>query len=100
MQLLDHLLTEHPHLKQKYQAVAGLAAIQAQPVGKRKSGEKRSLQEIEAEIDAFEERFNRIQQQRSRTKPVVVEAEEIAIESTGKWKRWEGVWTPKPLGVV
>jgi ribosomal biogenesis protein LAS1 len=100
MQLLNHLLTEHPHLKTKYQALPELAAIQAQPIGKRKGGEKRSLQEIEAEIDAFEERFNRIQQQRSRTKAVVVETEEIAIESAGKWKRWEGAWTPKPLGVV
>ncbi|KAA8894233.1 Las1-like-domain-containing protein [Sphaerosporella brunnea] len=100
MQLLNHIFTEHPQLKPKYQTLADLASTQAQPVDKRKSGEKRPLEAIEAEIAAFEERFNKVQQQRAKTRPVAAEHEERAIESAGKWKRWEGAWIAKPLGVV
>ncbi|KAF8539268.1 Las1-like-domain-containing protein [Trichophaea hybrida] len=105
MQLLNHLISEYPNLRPKYQALIELAAIhvQARSSGKSKQGHavgKRSREAIEAEIDAFEERFNRIQQQRERTQVVVVPNEEKKTQFAGKWKRWEKTWIPKPLGIV
>ncbi|KAF8246342.1 Las1-domain-containing protein, partial [Wilcoxina mikolae CBS 423.85] len=102
MQLLNHLISEYPNLRPKYQVLIELAAIhvQTQSSGKSKQGHaagKRSREAIEAEIDAFEERFNRIQQQRERTQVVVVANEEKKkTQFAGKWKRWEKTWIPKP----
>ena len=73
------------------------------------------MQEIEAEIDAFEERLERMhaqrQQEQERNRPKAASAAMDAVgaaeegerpQAAGnlKWRRWGGSWTPKPLGVV
>lgn len=81
-------------------------------------GKKRPLQEIEAEVDAFEERFEKMhaqwQQEQERSRAMAASA---AMDTAGtaeeggrdtrpqaagnlKWRRWDGNWTPKPLGIV
>ena len=101
MLLLTHILAEYPQLKPRYQALAQLAALNVRPAPAGSNPkEKRSLEDLEAEIDTFEERFRRVQHQRS---PKVVEIVNTVTEearNTGKWRRWEGTWIPKPLGVV
>lgn len=101
MLLLTHLLTEYPQLKPKYQALAELAALN---VGSQstvlKPKEKRSLEDLEAEIDSFEERFRRVQHQRLKPKAVEVVNTVAEARNAGKWKRWEGNWIPKPLGII
>ena len=99
-------MAEHTALKAKYQALVDLATlhVQTQPEKKIKRGktaEKRPLDAIDAEIDAFEVRFTKIQQQRTKTSLVVVgERKRGSGENSLRWRRWQGEWTPRALGVA
>ncbi|CCX12043.1 Las1-like-domain-containing protein [Pyronema domesticum] len=104
IQLLKHILVEYPALKPKYQALVDLAAMHVQTQGgkkgKKANDEKRSLEDIDAEIDAFEAQLDRIQQKRTKPTTTLLVKEDKKAQVAGKWRRWEGEWTPKPFGVL
>jgi hypothetical protein len=107
MAVFDYLTSEYPTLKVKYRALGEIAAehVQASVSVKNRSktaGTKRSFSEIEAEIAEFEERLARLQRLRATTiSPGEMDSsDKMEVENTGRWRRWEGPWTPKPLGVV
>jgi hypothetical protein len=97
-------LAEYPALKTKYQALVDLAAMHVQTQGGKKgentNDKKRSLEEIDAEIDAFEAQLDRIQQKRTKPTTTLLVKEDKKAQVAGKWRRWEGEWTPKPFGVL
>lgn len=71
---------------------------------------KRAIEDIEEEIKAFEARFEAMQRQRtewaaSLLNRDVLEPSHNAIEVegrqiAGRWRKWSGEWTPRPIGVL
>lgn len=60
---------------------------------------KRAIEDIEEEIKAFEARFEDMQRQRvlePSYSAIEVEGRQIA----GRWRKWSGEWTPRPIGVL
>ena len=102
MQILAHLLKEFPALKQRYGMLAQLASGQVAEAGKSITAEKRTLEDIDAEVTAYEERLERMQQawnQQPVSKVIVPADAPEEVVKCGKWRKWQGAWTPRPLGV-
>lgn len=74
------------------------------------AGKKITIQDVEEEIEAFEAKFEVMQQQRTEWEArlrngdssmpdhsvMKVEGGEIV----GRWRKWGGEWAPRPIGVL
>ncbi|KAL7271817.1 rRNA-processing protein las1 [Rhizina undulata] len=105
MKLLTHLLEHYPNMKQKYGAIAAMAEAQVPPSvpdGKSTEKRKRGIEDVEEELKDFEGRFEMMAAQRKewddRRRGEV--AQNVGVKRNGKWRKWEGHWVIKPIGVV
>lgn len=101
MEVLRSLSTTHPTIANTYGKLVGMAENQVElpsASSQRAAGEKRSLEEMDAEILQYEEGLRRIQGLGAGSQMPTAEATEGP--RSGRWRRWEGPWIDRPLGVV
>lgn len=74
------------------------------------ASKKRTIEDIEEEIKAFEARFEAMQQQRigreTRLRngdPPAPNHSSMEVKGgqiVGRWRKWDGEWVPRPIGVL
>lgn len=74
------------------------------------AGKKRAIEDIEEEIKAFEARFEAMQQQRigwemrlRNGDPPAPDHSAMEVKGgqiVGRWRKWGGEWTPRPIGIL
>ena len=123
LELLHHILKHHPTLRAKYSAFESLAKVQiadsalATKTPSTKKSKKRSIEDLEDELTHFEQRFAQMEKHMEgwmqgrvdeinlepaeKDVPAVFQITEEPKDATsGKWRRYEGIWTPRPIGVL
>ncbi|TGZ82884.1 Las1-domain-containing protein [Ascodesmis nigricans] len=95
MQLLHYLSTAHPAIANSYGKLAGLVE---KPVETSSNRSHLTLEDMDGEISQYEEGLRRVQQIAVGLPAPMVVAPLVA--DSGRWKRWEGPWLDRPLGVV
>lgn len=98
-------------MNEKYARVVEIAATQVvlPPARKAENGidtRKRKLEEVEAEVKEFEARFEAMKRQKAEQEARLRDGDAMQIETVvetvkaGRWKKWSGEWTPRPIGVL
>lgn len=101
IQVLKRLLKEFPEMQEKFGDLTELAAEQVESARKSVKAQKRTVEDMDAEIRVWEERLEKMQAAWSARPAKVVVAKDAPEEQArcGKWRKWKGTWTPRPLGV-
>ncbi|KAH8148340.1 uncharacterized protein LAJ45_07441 [Morchella importuna] len=111
LKFLRHLLNEYPAMNEKYARVVEIAATQVVLPPARKAENctdtrKRKLEEVEAEVKEFEARFEAMKRQKAEQEARLRDGDAMQVEAVvetvkaGRWKKWSGEWTQRPIGVL
>ncbi|KAF8475672.1 Las1-like-domain-containing protein [Kalaharituber pfeilii] len=111
---LEHILKTHPALEPKYSSITAVAKTQVLPtetslLAQPGISRERPIQEIEDELSTFEDRLKSMKQHMDdfmqgkidqKDQVTLDHTKDHCTRLTGKWKSWDGVWMPKPIGVL
>lgn len=98
-------------MNEKYARVVEIAATQVVLPPARKAENctdtrKRKLEEVEAEVKEFEARFEAMKRQKAEQEARLRDGDAMQVEAVvetvkaGRWKKWSGEWTQRPIGVL